>query len=302
MAGPLSGKYGAIDAVKDITNWSITETSEPVESVTSATKGGRRRSSGIKDASGSYAGKGGDPIVKPFVKHAFKGYSAPDDEVYGSAGITYEGDVYANSITINFNPSGNEDINHSVDFAFDQGVVIGSGFYKDDGPPYLSSVCPFKIEYGAAGAEVEIEHISTATLTFTVDILEYVNSSTNCTKGRKPGPLDWSLDITIEDNVRPIPIQADERLKVWINATEFFILEFGHLASYSDFNVDIESGAIISQTMNWMMQAYEQDALTTIGQIIWPDLDVVWPPIEPTVVATVKGKNDPPAVKAPAMK
>ena len=279
MGGPLSGKFGTIDTVTDITDWQVTETSAPVESVTSATKGGRRRSSGIIASAGSFNGKSGLPPVKPFEKFAFKGYSAPDDEIYGSDGVTYEGDIYAASIAVNLNFGGNEDVNYNIDMLFDQALTIGSGWYEDTGPPLSATICPCKIEYGAALSEVEIEHISSATLTFTIDMIEYVNSSTNCTTGRKPGPLDWSLDITIEDNVRPVPLQADERLKVWINETQFFILEFGHLSSYSNFNVNIATGDIISQDMNWMMQAYKQSDLTTLGAIYWPDDAVtpIWP-------------------------
>lgn len=283
MPGPLSGKFAVIDGVTDVMNWSVSETSEPVEAVTSATKGGRRRSSGIKDATGSFTGKSGLPPVKPFQLFAFKGYSAPDDEIYGSDGITVEGNIYAGSITVNMNFSASEDVNYGIDFSFDQGFQILTGFYEDTGPPLEASICPCKIEYGDLGAETEIEHISSATLTFTIDLLEYINSSTDCKTGRKPGPLDWTLDIVLDDNTRPVPIQADERLKVWINTTQFFVLEFGHLASYTDFNHNIETGEIIQQTMNWMMQSYKQSDLTTLGAIYWPDdaVNPIWPPVAP---------------------
>lgn len=298
MPGPHSGKYGVIDGLTDILNWSDTEESTPVESVTSATRGGRRRSSGTLDGSVSFAGKGGIPPVKPFVRHNFKGYSAPDDDVYGSNGVTKDGFIYATSIVVNMNWEGNEDVNYSIDGACDGLLTIGSGFYEDPGPPLEASICPCKIEYGDLGLEVEIEHIASATLTFTIDMVEYMNSSTNCEMERKPGPIDWSLDINLHDNVRPVPIQSDERLKVWISATQYFVLEFGHLASYSDFNVDIEGNSIVGQTMNWGMQAFKQSDLTTIGAIYWPDdaVNPIWPPTAPTVVSTVKGKNDAPAL------
>lgn len=279
--GTHQGQYGVIDTISDITQWSITEASEPVESITSATRGGRRRSAGIINSNGSFAGKGGEPPVKPFVKHAFKGYSAPDDDVYGSDGVCQTCDMYANSIVVNMNWEGNEDVNYNIDFGVDGILTILQGFYEDPGPPLEASICPCKIEYGAVGAEVEIENIATATLTFTIDMVEYMNSSTNCTTKRVPGPIDWTLDINLHDNVRPIPLQSDERLKVWINATQYFVLEFGHLASYTDFNVDIAGNAIVGQTMNWMMQSHKASDLATIGAIYWPDdaVNPIWPPV-----------------------
>lgn len=286
MSGPLSGKYGVIDGITDITQWQVSEESTPVESVTSATRGGRRRSSGIKSSSGSFAGKSGLPPLKPFEVLAFAGYTAPDDEIYGSDGVIVTGNIYAGTITINWNWAGSEDVNYNIDFSFDQDMVIGTGIYKDLGPPLEASICPCKIEYGDAGSEVEIEHITSATLTFTIDLLEYINSSTNCATGRKPGPLDWSLSIEIQDNVRPIPIQSDVRLKCWINATQYFVLEFGHLASYTTLNVSPSTGEIISQSMDFMMQAYKQSDLTTLGAIYWPDdaVNPIWPPVNPALL------------------
>ena len=245
--------------------------------------------------------KSGLPPIKPFELFAFKGYTAPDDEVYGSDGVTVEGNVFAQNIVVNMNWEGNEDVNCSVDFLFDQGFTIGTGFYEDKGPPLAASICPCKIEFGDQGSEVEIENITTATLTFTIDMLEYINSSTNCNTGRKAGPIDWTLDITVQKNTRQIPIQSDERLKVWINATQYFVLEFGHLASYTTLDQNIETGEIITQTMNWMMQAHKQSDLATIGAIYWPDdpATPIWPPADVTTTAmTLEGKNDPPQVPA----
>lgn len=296
MAGPLSGRYGVVNDVPDITQWSVSEESTPVESATSATKGGTRVSNGVLSSTGSYAGKSGIPKLKPFVKASFEGYTAPDDEVYGSDGVVVTGDIYAQTITINMNWGGNEDVNYNIDFQFDQDMVIGSGFYADNGPPLAASICPCKIEYGDEGSETEIEHITSATLTFTMNLLEYINSSTNCTTGRKPGTFNWTLDIEIEDNVRPVAIQSDERLKVWVNATQYFVLEFGHLASYTNLVTDPSTGEIISQTMNWVMQAYKQSDLATIGAIYWPDdpANPIWPPVAATVAATVESINDSP--------
>lgn len=296
MPGPLSGKFAAVKDVTDLLNWEVSEESTPVESITSATQGGRRRSSGVLSASGSYNRKSGHPGIKPFEVLAFEGYTAPDNETYGTTGIIVTGNIYAATITVNMNWAGNEDVNSSVDFQFDQAMTIGAGIVLDPGPPLESSICPCKIEYGDEGAEVEIEHIASATLTFTIDMLEYINSSTDCQTGRKPGPIDWNLEIVLQDNSRPVPIQSDERLKIWINATQYYILEFGHLQSYTTLSSNPSTGEIITQSMSWVMQAHKQSDYATLGAIYWPDdpVNPIWPIAAPTVVATVEGTNDPP--------
>lgn len=294
--GVHTGEYGCIEGVSNVRNWSISEeaTAEMVRN--SSTKGAAARVSGVKRVTGSYEAESGIPFKMPGESFTpFKGYTAPDDDVFGSDGVTANVAAIVESVTINLNWSGNESVNHSVEFQGTDELTFVTEFIEDPGPLAIGSICDVKIEYGAEGAEVLIENIESATLTFTRENQAYINSSTNCVESYKSGPLDWTLEIVLQDNVRPIALQADERFKVWINDTEFYILEYGHVEAYNDLSVDPQTGAIITQSMSVVMQAARQSD-GVVGKIILPGGSTYWPPAAPTVSATVKGKNDAPAL------
>jgi hypothetical protein len=289
---PPGGTFEPISAVR---NWTVSETSEPTRIVASHTKGGSQKVPGIKDWNGSAAAWGGNPVLLPGDLFTFKGYTAPDNGVFGGTGTILQGDAYVMQFILNLNWEGNESVNQSFDFNGSGALEFPAAeFLEDDTSPNIGSICELKIEQSTDGTTfTPIENIATATLTITNDVTEYVNSSTNCYNGRIPGPIDWTLSLNLHDNVRPIPIQENRIFKIWINKTDFWLLEWGHVDSYSDLSVNIETGEIISQTLNAQMSGFDESG--GVGQIVLPDKTVWWPQAAATVVSTVQGVNNIPA-------
>lgn len=295
--GVHSGEYGVLENISNVRSWDISEETQPEVIRNSATKGAAARIDGVARWAGNWEAEGGIPYKMPGeVITDFRGYTAPDDNVYGSDGNIAKGNVIIQSVAITLNWGGSESVRHSTVFQGTSPLTFEEGFFEDPGPLVIGKICDVKIDYGASGSEVLLENIEQAVLTFTRENQAYINSSTNCVEAYIPGPIDWSLAITLQDNRRPIPLQTDERFRVWINETQFYILEFGHVEAYNTLNVNPSTGEIITQEMSVMMQAIRQSDGQT-GQIVIPGGDIYWPPATPTVALSVKGKNDPPALK-----
>lgn len=276
----LTGEYGVVEGVKGCREWQISEEATAEVIRNSATKGAAKRVNGVKRSTGSFTGEGGIPLKMPGEALAFKGYTAPDDGVFGSDGNTASVNTLITSVSINLNWAGNESVNHNVEFTGTGELTFADEFLEDVGPIPLGSICAVKIDYGLSGSEVVLENIATATLTFRKEVITYINSSTNCIESSKPGPLDWDLSITLQDNRRAIALQSDERFRVWINDTQFYLLEFGHVEAYNTLSTNPSTGDIITQEMMVVMQSIRQSD-SQIGQIAMPDGSIYWPPAAP---------------------
>ncbi len=269
-----SGKWAAIDGFDTIENWSINDAHAPAMAVASNTAFAPVRRKGVRSWSGSYKGFGGQPAMMPGQVAAFVGYGAPADDSSGN-GVRYSGNIMADSVALTWNWRTGEIINHTVNFTGHLALAIADGAQVVDAAvPDMPSI-----------ALAALPNVAQITLTFSAQNQNYINSDTVLSgivwTGRKAGRIDWTAAITQEDDIRvgaTVPqIGDDIELKLFINATEFWLLDFGHVRDYTGINANRSTGAILARTVNVDMTAWA-DGGVAIGQIVKPDTTVWWPP------------------------
>lgn len=285
MGVPISGRFGILNNLHHIGNWSITETARQAMYVASSTQFGAARKAGIRDWTGSYKGFGGEPAYMPGESFSFAGYVGPSDSVYGHDGTIYTGTAIVTDVAINWNWSSGEVLSHQVNFGGHLALTKSSGYYEDLEVPDIDNVCGTKIEYGddtdtwPGGGGTEWENLVSAVLNITNSVQTYNNSSTVdggvCWTGRRAGNYDWNLNVTVQDDDRTgLDIDDVVQLRCYINATDYWELFWGKVQEFSGLQVDRESGAILQHTVPLLMTGYEGG---NVGQIILPSGGTFWP-------------------------
>lgn len=276
--GVHGGKFAAIDGKRSVRQWTVNDGHTPAKGIASNTLNGPMRRPGVQDWTGNYNAFGAQPELMPGDPFSFIGYTAPDNDVSG-VGQTYAGDALVENVVISWNYQNGELISHVVNFGGHLALVSGSSSVEDTSDPDAFEVCGTKLQWAPAltGVYVDLDNILSMQLTLSCALQTYVNSSTLCWTGRKPGPIDWTLAITQQDNVR-LGSMFDKgdriKLKLFINATEFYELTWGQVRDFSGITADRETGAILQRTINVDMDGWDG---TNPGSIILPDTTTWWP-------------------------
>ncbi len=278
-----SGKFGVVNGQSTVRNWTVNDLQEPQPFVASNTKAGTGRRVGIYDWTGSFGNYGGQPNVMPGDAFAFSGLTAPDTDVQGTTGVTYDGLAMVDSVVITWNWGAGEILSYVVNFSGDGELTNSSAILSDVTVPDVPIIADTNIEYETVVPDTFTAwlDLAQAVLTLTTANQPYVNSGTiqsgKVVRRRVKGITDFTIAITDQANERTgLPDLGDDlRLRMFINATEFYELQWGQLTDYSGILTDIETGAIIQRTANVGMNGYDDTG--TEGTIILPDLTVWWP-------------------------
>jgi len=277
----LSGKYAAINGFSTTRNWVISETTTPAEFRASNTRSGTGRREGVYDYTGTCEGYAGVPPVMPSEYFDFQGYTAPTTGARGATGKNHSAlNAICEEVTINWNWGNCELLNWSMRFAAGQPTNITSttAALTDDSIPNPPIVCGTKVTLTAS--DTEWPNIVTASLTITANNPTFVNSSTQCFTGRRPGIIDWTAAITEQavDTFATLAsgaclgtyVGSDNILKLWVDGSTYWDLRWAHLVSISDLRADNDTGAIIEQTNNFAMNGFVGQS---IGRIARPGED-----------------------------
>lgn len=274
------GRFGLINE-STCRSWSISDDTSPKRWLTSQTAGGSARTAGVRSWSGSANFYGGTPPVMPNEVISFEGLTAPDDDVEGNAGVHYSGSARVSSVEITWSFLGDDIIlMNTVNFAGHLALTVGSDTIADATTPevYPVALCPIK--WDTAGANT-LANWTQCVLTVTADIKPYVNSDTVVAgviwTGQEMGNIDWAASITVQDTARTgLPVIGnDYDWELYQDATDYWDLQQGHVASYSGITVDRETGNIVEATINVMMSGHD---LTSVGRIRRPgDVADWWP-------------------------
>lgn len=284
MGGVHGGKFAVVDNVSTVRNWSITETMTPAKSVASNTGGGTARRSGVSAWTGKYDAYGHTPYKIPGESFTFTGFTAPADDV-STPGDTWTGTVIVDSVVITWDWKAGTDIAHTVNFSGSLTLSVSTAAVITDATdPELFPICGVPLKYikisGTVSTDTVYANISQAVLTLSATNQSYVNSSTACGTGRKAGPIDWSLQVTEETSGQHADIVkgAEFEFKLFVDAvpTNCWDLKNGIVEGFTNLNVDRETGAIISRTVNISMQGVMSNG--DLGFIKKPGATTVWPP------------------------
>lgn len=280
--GVHSGKFGVINGRTAIKNWTLNDVLESQKYIASNTRSGVGRESGIRDWSGSFVQYGHSPVTAPGSDFAFLGFTAPDDdEETGGTGETYAGTAIVDSIVLNWNWEASELLTITTNFSGNGVLTTSTGSQLSDVIIAVPDpTCGTKIQWLNGTVMTEWANLTNAVLTITADNKPYVNSSSflsqECWRLRQRGNLDFTLAITEQSTTRAnLPDIGDNvELNLYVDATLFWDLKWAKLHDFSNINVDVESGDIISRQANFSQNAIVN---TTIGHIIDPNLSTLWP-------------------------
>lgn len=276
-----TGKQGVLDGVSSVSDWSISESQATERIVASNTRGGSARTKGVKDWTGSYTAFGGKPAIVPGQIFDFKGQLFPTSGVEGGAGPGYEASALLEQIVINWNFETGAPITHT-------GTIGGNGEleYKtdlellDESTLQKVSSCDTKIQLGAEGSETDWDGITTAALTLSVDPVTSAASGGGCWTKRAANAKNWGFTARLQNtdrgNVLLMPTKGSiVRMRCFINATEFWLLEWGMVREYTNIAVNRATGAIIGADVAIDMQGFNNGV---VGKVSRPGADGDWFP------------------------
>jgi hypothetical protein len=252
--GVFSGKYGAVNGVSTVRNWVLNEVETPAEFRASNTISGTGRRQGIYDYNGSFEGFGGAPPAMPGEYFDFVGFTAPSSGVYGTTGETKEVvNAIVEQVTVNWNWRTAELLNWSLSFAAGEPLAIDhiTGIISDPTIPDTKKMCGLFISIN----DQDWDNLVSATLNITSRNPSFVNSSTACRTGRRPGIIDWNLSVVEEARTPFNLFGGDHDIKLYtdIAAYEYWRLLWGRFTGTTDIRVDADTGDIISMTENFLM-------------------------------------------------
>jgi hypothetical protein len=273
--GVFTGELGAINGIAAVRNWSIEDTTDPKTVVSSATRSGTVRTPGISSWSGSASIFGVKPPYMPGESFAFVGYRAPTSGVRNTVGFRSAGNVIIDSIAMTWNWGSNDPLSSVINFSGDGTLVHASGAAIIDATTdSVPSPCATEIFVDT----VAIPDVISATLTLSKSNVAVVSSSTACGTARKKGPaVDWTLAITQynHEGIGTTALKGNSIITLPANSTEVWDLKWGHMQSVTGVTVDIETGSLIQQTLNYAMNGIVS---STLGWIKKPGAVTIWPP------------------------
>jgi len=274
----LSGKYGAVGGSFDtIRRWTLSEVTTPAEFRTSNTLSGTGRREGVYDYNGVIEGYAGVPPYMPSEYFDLELFTAPTTGARGASGISHEAtNAIVESVTINWNWGTCQLLDWSLAFAAGEPLAINhtTNTTVDAVVPDPPIICGTKVTLTTN--DTVWPNIVTASLTITANNPTYVNSSTQCTTGRRPGIIDWNAAI-VEQATGPnatlskatcllTEVGGDTVLRLWVDATTYWDLTWAHLMSITDLEANDDTGDIIQQTNNFAMNGFDAGVAGHIGR------------------------------------
>lgn len=276
----ISGISGLVNGADTIRNWKVTTTAAIQKFVASNTKSMTGVLQGNKDWSGQYAAYGHSPSSMPGAALSFVG------SINGSKGIA--GSALVDSVEIVIDIESGAIIAHTVNFSGNGALTIGAAVATDEVLPNCFSSIGCKVQtasYAAEPSYAELTHVKTITLRFAAANPSYVDSGTGGLVKRESGNLSGSISIGLHGdtvdltNIAAVLPNTEKFVKVFVNATDFWLLQAIRFEGLTDLVVDRETAAIIGATLNGSFSGYYAGALGAIteGTIVLPDESVWWP-------------------------
>ncbi len=276
--GIHSGKFAVVNGKSTVRSWSISDTMALMKFVASNTQGGSGRRKGVKSWSGSYNQYGATPAAMPGEMPTFAGYTAPDSDTVGGDGDIYSGTTIIDSVAVTWNYGGGDILSMVTNFSGHLSLSKTSDLLADATDPTTPEICGLPIEYSTDNGATftALSNLTQAVLTITSANQAFVNSSTNCETGRKPGPIDFTLALTRqESNLDADFAKGDDLIfKMWVDDTNFWFLKWCKVKEFTGLTADTETGAIIQHTVNLEMNGFVDGF--GIGLIMLPGNSVYW--------------------------
>lgn len=271
----ISGIGGVVNGASAVRVWTISSTADIQAAVASNTKAGTVLADGNEDWTGNYTAYGATPASMPGEALAFTG------TIDGTNGAT--GTAIVDSVEIVVDIEAGAIIGHTVNFSGNGALTLGAAVATDTTDACMPSSIGCKVELGsmiAVPVWTAIDDVRTVTLTITADNQSYVSSSTSGGVRRTAGNISAAVAITVyTDDFAGLPAVNDEnRCRIYVDATTYWLVEFIKFGEASDLAVDREGAAVVGATLNAQFTGFADIAGTcTEGEITDPASATFWP-------------------------
>lgn len=270
--GTHGGRYAVLNGISAVRNWQINENGTLSKFVNSATAIGAGRKAGTTSWAGGYSAHGGLPSVLPGILFGFTGYTAPDDDIFSHAGMSYSGNAMSESASINWDWASGNVLEHQVNFAGHLGLTANIGAYPpvDAGVSNPEPVGVCHIDSSPDGTTwTRIPNVTQASLQLVNSVQPYINADTATTTGRKAGPFDWTASIAVEDSLLGSGLAqfGTYQFRFYTTASLFWLLKWGTVKESTGLTSNAETGAIISHSISLEMNGAVGGVL---GSVIAP--------------------------------
>lgn len=278
-----TGSFGTVDGVPSVRSWTINKSYANTTQSPSNLANGTNREIGPFDWTGSYSAYGHTPAHMPGEYANLSLYKNPDAAGVAATGELLEGVALINSVVITWDWKTNTPINYVCNFGGHGALTDAVGApYDDISAPNFYPPCAGWVERVVLPTNIRVSAVNQAVLTLTQEMKTVVNSGSTtgtgkCTTLRYPGAaIDWTLALGRDEGNLDADFEAGDvvELKLFVNATEFWHLQWGLVGDQSGITVNRETGDIISYTNNIGMKGANAGVL---GFIKKPDLTTWWP-------------------------
>lgn len=268
-----------------VRNWRWNGRSNPDVRRYSGTRFGTQRVPAFTEYDGSFQGYGALPPLFVGDEFTFIGYTAPTDGTPCTPGCAFSVLALVERLSITWNwTAENKLVFWEIGFNSNEDAVVLPTFDDpcDDDPICFDNPCNLEFRLKnpcAADALIDFGNLVSATLNFTSENTTYSNNSTGCLLKRKPGALDFTLDV-VDQNPCIVPIiNADYRIEIEASPTTHWLLKWAQYLGFSDHVIDTETNTMIGKTNHFAMQAVSccVPGTPVRGEIIDPATNILWP-------------------------
>lgn len=280
----ISGKNGAVSSagteLQSVTDWKVSYDASNARGVASGTSGGTITTAGVKDWKGSFGAYGKNPPLVPGASSAFIG----DTGASKASGTIF---MASASLAIDYDQGAY--LKWDCAFEGSGALTLASTTSEvDAGAPLFFTALGGKVRWqpivsGTLGTLADLPTCKDANFGMTCQIEAYTEKGVSVRSKLAANP-DFSASCTILDAALGAVSAAGTNyepgtqgvLHIYVNATEYFSMSYMTVKSVEPY-CDIETGAIVGQTVNFEWSAYAVISATqTKGSIIAPSTTVLW--------------------------
>lgn len=258
-----TGKKGSVNGIGCLQTWQLSDAVANKRYAATCTDGGTAVTKGNRNFTGTITGLGSPPAA------VFPGTESVLALIVDDGPNSIDGTALFNGLSINIAKEADDPVNWSATFGFQGIPTKGTTAIVAD---------TFDGRYDGAGqalnpifsAATELAAMRSATLNFNAPEKIYFDDGAAY---REPGNLEGDVSIDVYDDNPFLPAIAPntiDTLKVYVNATQFWELDWVMLTGFSNFLVDRESQALIGYTLSGMWSS-RKVAAAGLGHIILPD-------------------------------
>lgn len=266
----ISGKDAYVDGVPCTTSWSVAHSAAIQRYACSATQGGTGVVEGNINWSGSMAGLGPNPPVKPGSEFTFKGIV---DATNGDT-LAIEGTVLIENVRIQFPVRGGGPITWNSTFGA-QGLLTSTTPLTGVVDPTSKLAISAKdtgITIDPGGTPYVVPDVQSISLNLSARSATYISSGAT---ERKPGNLIADLSFTLLNrdlfiaNYQP---NQREIVHIVLNDATFWLIDEVVFGNLSNFQVNVATRSIVGYTVGGMWSAVDDLANNATGnKLVSPD-------------------------------